>query len=290
MSETVIIVGAPRSGTNMLRDVLTSLPGMGTWDCDEINLLWKHGNVNVPHDELGPEHARPEVVQYLRRSFAQLGRRHELDVVVEKTCATSLRVGFASRVFPEAKFLFIRRDGIDAAASAVQRWNAPMDLKYTIRKARFVPGRDFPRHMAAFAGRRLKQRADGTAGRTDGDVQVTTWWGPKPHDYPVLQRSHDLDEVALLQWMRCVEGSKRELAELSDAQVHEIVYEEFVADPAQGLEQILQFLGRRELMDVHATELVKKSSVGRGRKSLGPERLAKLEALGGATLREFGYA
>jgi len=274
----------------MLRDVLTRLPGMGTWDCDEINLLWKHGNVRVPHDQLRRDDARPEVADYLRRSFTRLAKRHDLDTVVEKTCATSLRVGFAAEVFPDARFLFIRRDGIDAAASAVQRWNAPMDLKYTIRKARFVPGQDFPRHLAAFAGRRLKQRADGTAGRTDGDVQVTTWWGPKPRDYAELQRSYDLDEVALVQWMRCVEGSRRDLDELPAGQVHEVVYEDFVADPELGLADILQFLGRPELMDAGATGLVKRSSVGRGRKSLGQDRLAKLEALGAGTLREFGYA
>jgi len=38
MSNTdIIIVGAPRSGTNMLRDVLTSFDGVCTWPCDEIN-------------------------------------------------------------------------------------------------------------------------------------------------------------------------------------------------------------------------------------------------------------
>jgi hypothetical protein len=290
MSETVIIVGAPRSGTNMLRDVLTQLPGLGTWNCDEINLLWKHGNVSVPHDELTVEHARPEVVRYLRRSFDRLAQRDKLDTVVEKTCATSLRVSFAAAVFPDAKFLFIRRDGIDAAASATQRWNAPLDLRYTLRKARYVPGSDFPRHLAAFAGRRLKQRADGTAGKADGEVRATTWWGPKPHDATTLQRRHTLDEIALIQWQRCVEASCRQLALLPNDRVHEIVYEDFVSDPTAGLEQILAFLGRSALMDRRATEIVKKSSIGRGRKALGPERVAKLEELGGDTLRAFGYA
>ena len=36
---TVIIIGAPRSGTNILRDTLTSLSNVGTWGCDEIPYL-----------------------------------------------------------------------------------------------------------------------------------------------------------------------------------------------------------------------------------------------------------
>ena len=44
MVQPVVIIGAARSGTNMLRDVLVKLPGVGTWPCDEINYIWRHGN------------------------------------------------------------------------------------------------------------------------------------------------------------------------------------------------------------------------------------------------------
>ena len=86
----IVIVGAPRSGTNMLRDVLASLPTLTTWPCDEINLVWKHGNRQEPSDELTPEDARPEVRDYVRGRFDRLRRRHHAEAVVEKTCATSL--------------------------------------------------------------------------------------------------------------------------------------------------------------------------------------------------------
>ena len=43
-----MIIGAARSGTNMLRDVLTSLDGVDTWPCDEINYIWRHGNIRWP--------------------------------------------------------------------------------------------------------------------------------------------------------------------------------------------------------------------------------------------------
>ena len=42
--KTVIILGAPRSGTNMLRDILCQHPFLNTWNCDEINPIWKYNN------------------------------------------------------------------------------------------------------------------------------------------------------------------------------------------------------------------------------------------------------
>jgi hypothetical protein len=290
MSQTVIIVGAPRSGTNMLRDVLTAAPGIGTWDCDELPLLWRHGNLDVPHDELTPAHARPEVRGYLRRQFARAARRFEADVLVEKTCATSLRVGFAATVFPDARFLFIRRDGLDATASTMKRWNAPFDLRYTAKKARYVPPVDVPRHAADLLRRRATQLVRGEAGRDAADQVVSTWWGPRPHDFRDLQRRHPLEELAFIQWQRCVTQAADELAALPPERVLEVGYEDFVADPRAGTATILGFLGRPELLDRTGHAAVRPDSVGKGRTTMGAEAVARLEALGADTLRRFGYA
>ena len=67
--QPLIIIGAPRSGTNMLRDLLTELPGVGTWPCDEINYIWRHGNVQYPSDEFIPHMATPRIRKYIRKQF-----------------------------------------------------------------------------------------------------------------------------------------------------------------------------------------------------------------------------
>src|SRR5262245_2527282 len=104
--QPVIIIGAGRSGTNMVRDLLTALPSCATWPCDEINYIWRYGNATFPTDELTAEHARPEVVRYIRRQFGHLARTTSAKWIVEKTCANSLRVDFVRAVVPEAKFIF----------------------------------------------------------------------------------------------------------------------------------------------------------------------------------------
>lgn len=292
MAEIVIIVGAPRSGTNMLRDAVSALPGFTTWPCDEINLMWKHGNRGVASDELTPAQATPQVRDYLRRQFARRAAADGAAVLVEKTCATSLRVAFVAAVFPDAKFLFIRRHGLDAAASTMQRWDAPFDWRYSARKIRFVPPTDLLFYGWKFISNRVRgalgnrgPRASVTTGRT-----VQSWWGPKPRDYGTLRREHPLDEIALLQWQSCVEASRRDLAALPADQVLEIVYEDFVADPAAGIVDIAAFLGHRDAARVAQTESVTRTSVGKGRAQLSPEALARLQRMGATTLDDLGYA
>ena len=139
MTSKIIIVGAPRSGTNMLRDVLARVPDFASWPCDEVNLLWRHGNRSHPSDELRVEQATPQVGSFMQQQFERIAKKYSASTVVEKTCANSLRVDFVDACVPDARFVLITRDGIDAAASAMDRWNAPFDLRYTAAKARYVP-------------------------------------------------------------------------------------------------------------------------------------------------------
>jgi|GEM_PF-5377703 len=155
----LIIIGAPRSGTNALRDALTSLPDLATWPCDEINPIWRHGNLNSPHDALTPAQATPQVRRFIRRAFERLWQdQGKPAVVVEKTCANCLRVPFIDAILPEARFIHITRNGLDVAASAAKRWQGQLEvpgLPYYRAKIRYAPKLDLPAYGAR-AGREWK--------------------------------------------------------------------------------------------------------------------------------------
>lgn len=280
----LIIIGAPRSGTNMLRDVLTKASGVATWPCDEINYIWRHGNLRYPSDEFTADLARSSVQNYIRRQFDWVARRYDARIVLEKTCANSLRVPFVDRVIPEARYIFIHRDGLDAVDSALARWKAPLDISYIARKARFVPAMDLPWYAVRYFGSRLYRLVS-----REGRVGL---WGPR---FDGMERSlaeYPLDEVCAWQWARCVVSAADAFGAMPGEKWLSVAYEEFVREPEREFGRMLDFAGieappgrvRAAVADVRA------DSVGRGRARLTRETVARLEGLVGDTLRRFGYA
>ena len=280
----LVIIGAPRSGTNILRDVLTKFSGVATWPCDEINYIWRHGNLHYPSDEFSADLARPKIREYIRRQFDWVARRYDADVVVEKTCANSLRVPFVQRVVPEARYVFIRRDGLDAVGSAMARWKAPLDIPYLARKACFVPPTDLPWYAARYLGTRLHRLLS-----REGRVGL---WGPQLDDMEQLLAERPLDEVCALQWQRCVEKSADALAEIGPERYIEVAYEDFVQDPTYEIDRVASFAGIEAHADAsqRAVAGVRSSSSGKGRATLDEEALERLQALVRSTLHRYGYA
>jgi len=223
--------------------------------------------------------ATPAVRNYVRRAFDRMARRIDAEVLVEKTCANSLRVGFVDRIIPDARYIHIRRAGADAAASARKRWNAGMDVGYLLRKARFVPASDLPYYASRFAWSRLY--------RLLSREQRLAFWGPALDNMDELLAAHKLVEVCAHQWARCVSRAEADLAAIPSDRVLRLRYEEFVADPRSGLERILAFLGVEAAADdvARAVQPVNQGSLGKAARSLDPAELAAVEAIVGPVER-----
>jgi hypothetical protein len=279
----IIIIGAGRSGTNILRDSLAQLPGAGTWPCDEINAIWRHGNVRYPTDEFHPAMARPEVREFIRGRFLRLRHRLGIERPVEKTCANSLRVGFVQAVFPEALFAFIVRDGRDVVASARKRWRARMDLAYTLRKARFVPWSDLPIYAVSFCRMRLA--------RIVSREKRLPSWGPRFEGQEELLRTATLSEVCAAQWQRCVSKAERDLEELPPSRVYRLRYEDLVRDPEHIIRDMASFfrLSPSREVEERVAAAVHADSVGKWKSELTPQAVETIRPYIREIHRRHGY-
>jgi len=262
----VVIVGAGRSGTNMLRDALTALDGFATWPCDEINPIWRHGNLRWPDDAIPPERAI-QARDYIRRAFKRIWRETgKPRFVVEKTCANSLRVPFVDTVIPEARYIHIVRDGVDVVASAQKRWRGEMEMAsmpYYLAKLRYAPWSDIPAYGLSFVKNRI---AIMRSSEKRMDV-----WGPRFPDMMAMQKSGaSLDEICATQWVRCVEAAEDALGAMPDGKALTLNYEAVTAEPARTLGQILRFLADdRDMAEIQrAVADISPHSVGKGRKAL----------------------
>ncbi len=279
----LIIIGAGRSGTKMVRDLLVAHPHFATWPCDEINYIWRHGNRGFESDEFTREMADDVTKGYIRGQFRRFQQRHVGRTIVEKTCANSLRCGFVHEVFPLAKFIHIVRDGRDVAASAALRWNAPLDLPYLARKARYVPLSDLPFYAASYLNARLFRTFSGKS-------RLSTW-GPRFAEMDSVFASHNLAVGCALQWQACVRSALDQLELVPDNQVLTINYEHFAAHASEGLRQLFQFAGVTtdglNLEELAAR--VSRQSVGNWKSQLSDQDLEQIETQVGPLLHQLGY-
>ncbi len=233
--QTLFIIGAGRSGTNILRDTLTKLPDWETWDCDEINLIWRHGNLSMPHDVFGPEQATPSVKRFIKSRFDKLHNQSGSSVIVEKTCANSLRVPFINEIFPDARYLYMVRDGRDIALSAARRWTAPVEPAYLLKKLRYAPMRDIPHYGARFLSNRIHQY------RSNERRQAS--WGPIFPEMADWVANRPLVEVCAKQWTACVEESDKAFAKMTADKVKKITYEALVSNPQKIMKDVCDWAG-----------------------------------------------
>lgn len=258
----LVIIGAGRSGTNALRDMLTRLPGFATWSCDEINPIWRHGNLFWPNDEIPTQAATRKIRGYIRGAFQRLWKQeNQPRFVVEKTCANTLRVPFVDTIFPEAKYLHIVRSGVDVVASARKRWQGNLELPglpYFAAKVRYTPLSDLPIYGWFF----LRSRVGLMLGKT----KRLSVWGPRFEGMSDME-GVPLEEICARQWAACIIRADEAFAQIAPERVMTIRYEDFTADPKATLAAILEFLGAEaDLAKItEAVGPVHATSVGKGR-------------------------
>ena len=122
--DAIIVVGAGRSGTTMLREVLGQAPAVASCDF-ELNYLWRSGHATLAHDFLSPgEHLTPSIAHRIRAGLERERRRKNRRRVLDKTVANVVRLEYVHAVLPDARIVHIIRDGRAVVASAMKRWRA----------------------------------------------------------------------------------------------------------------------------------------------------------------------
>lgn len=237
----VIILGAPRAGTSILGRLLQEHPEFV--HAREPRLVWRYGNDRFS-DQLSAQRARPEVAAHIRSYFADVVSRGAGSRLLEKTPSNALRVPFVEKVFPDAVYVHVIRNGFHSAASIRSYWqNGTQGVNQTRIGARSSILRQrlreaslsqLPNYAWEFACRVLPNRQG----------QPRTLWGPRLPGLAKMVRDMTLIEVAAMQWRQCTELAAHDGRALAPGRYMEVRLEDLTLDK---LEAILLHVG----LDMH---------------------------------------
>ena len=232
----VFIIGAGRSGTKFLRDVLAASDDVSAIPFD-INYVWRYGNDSHPDDEFSTDMAGFKSAQYIRKSLlrmeAKSNKKLVTKILLEKSVPNSLRVSFIKEIYPDAKFIHLVRDGRAVVESSIRMWQEPPETGYIFRKLKYFPWNNY-RYATWYFFNFIKGRLGGGRGQH--------LWGPRYKGLCIDAKSLPIDVLCARQWRRCVEVALEQLAEVSPANICNVSYEGLMSN-TKALEGVCRFLG-----------------------------------------------
>jgi hypothetical protein len=228
----IIVIGAARSGTKFLRDVLAVAKDTAVVPYD-VNYVWRYGAETEPDDVLDPEALTEKRLSFIRSNLRNLANANQEDVLIEKTVANSLRVPFVEAVFPNARYVHIIRDGRDVVESAMRQWQTPPNWRDLAKKLQGMPFKNIG-YAFWFSANILKGIV---LGRKGGKV-----WGPRFRGIDEIVETGSLALICAMQWQQSVTNATKDLSDIKDSKdrVFTIKYETLISDSAAITELIQQ--------------------------------------------------
>ena len=138
---------------------------------------------------------------------------------------------------------------------------------------RQVPTSDLAFYASKYLGSRISKLRSG-----EGRL---SWWGPKFEGMEKITPDTPLEEVAAVQWERCISLATEQLSEIPVEQVVTIKYQELARDAYKVLEGLTTWLGESpsETALTIAANAIHAGSVGNWRTALSPEQVDRLSPI-----------
>lgn len=280
--QPVIIIGAARSGTKFLRDLLAQAPCAACVPYD-INYVWRYENAGRADDEFSAADCTPKIRMFITQTIPAIARFDPTvhTAIVEKTVSNCLRIPFVEQVLPDAKYVVLVRDGRAVTESAMRMWREKPQWAGIVEKLKTMPLRNYS-YVAWFAGNYVSGLLKGRQG---GEV-----WGPRYKGILDDVASEPLAFVCARQWSRSVDAAEAALAAIPESRRFTIRYEDLVSGP-KALAELVDWLGWKDGASVLAAYggRVTRDFDAQWRRLMSDADKAAMFRAAGDTLARLGY-
>lgn len=274
MPDPVFVLGCSRSGTTVTYETLAASPAflsLGVEIPEFWNGLYGPLNNGWQSEAAGAAQAKPEHrLAALRYFYQRLG----VGQVLDKTCINTLRVPYLHALFPNARFVFIQRDGRDNISSMIDGWRL---------------------------------------GRTDGSFHLSQFFGPFPEPVAVnhgeFKEWHfflppgwrdynraSLEEVCAFQWISANRLALEGRRLIPPENWIQLRYEDLFERPVEMFREAFERLGvpfdealRKRCEHLVPTSIVKGKPKKQKWKEHNPEAIERILPMIRPMMRELGY-
>ena len=256
--KNIFIIGVPRSGTNLLRDLLSQHTEISTWPCDEINLVWRYNNIDKI-DELKITDINKLNKSYIRSFFKKFKNKTKTKYILEKTCANSLRVDFVNYLFPNSFFIFLHRDKADILNSVLIKSRSRPKFTYMFKKFLFVPTKYKIKHITGYLDFFFKIYLQ--------KKKEPTSWGPKIL-FPTNIKNKSFENRMAYMINHCFYKMEHSKENIPRSKQITIEYNNLVNDPKNIIKKILSKIDKNLIGKVDQINFdnVHTKSIGLGKK------------------------
>jgi hypothetical protein len=215
-SQPVLLLGCPRAGTSILLDAflrgtaLRSVQSEGHVLWDEFHHPRDHG---WESDALGAHDVGRREREYIYAAVRLFTRGR----FVDKTPESCLRIAYLDALFPDARFVFLRRRAAGNVNSLIEGWRA---------RPRFVTYR-------------LPETLEGI-----GPLSGNRWSFVLVPGWRELRQA-PLEVICARQYVACNESVLAAREQIDPDRWIDVAYEDLVADPAVQLERLFDLVGVR---------------------------------------------
>jgi hypothetical protein len=296
-----MIIGAPRSGTSILGSILDHHPSISTWV--EPYYIWDHHFRDAIHDERDANDASDDIRRWIRRAFLSYRDNQNVEWIIDKSPRNCLKIPFVHKIFPNARYIFLLRDGRDTILSISHQWK--------IKRSIFAKDKVSKqwRDRLAIYRRWLKRRPTWQfriqslffefgpwrhwiKGKFLNDIR---WvgrfgWGPRFKGWQnVIDRVTPL-EFNAYQWNHCVKKMLNSMNLIPEYKKVVIKYEDLIGNPINVIERILGLINLNIPEGfINKIPPIKSDNYNKWREAFSSTELKRIGPIIGQTMKEMGY-
>lgn len=299
----VFIIGSPRSGTTILGEILDKHNNISQWY--EPYFVWDRYFRNFPHDERTAEEATPKVQKQIYTDFLRYKKKTESNIIVDKSPRNSLKILFIRKIFPQARFIHIVRDGRDVTLSIYKEWMRRKSIVndsqnrtnyYNYKKALMVINEWLNRQPFIYDkinafwfethGHLFNKSRHLNQLRWNGEVG----WGPRFEGWEKIFHTTSTLQFNANQWLKCIERIKKNWPEIPEENKLEIRYEDLLRFGDKVIINILDFLGLKTYEEFFVSiPKLKKNNFNKWKKEFSSKQASEIYDILSDKLIELGY-